>query len=102
MENNVCGSFFFKGLFKLLCVYGCFACRHIRTPYACLVPTEARTGVTEGWELLCGCWEFKLGPLEEKPVPYLMSHLSSPGGFLFAFFFSLEFRDRHTLSSLRN
>lgn len=26
------------------------------------------TGVTDGWELLHGCWESKPGPLEAQPV----------------------------------
>ena len=25
------------------------------------------TGVTEGWEPSCGCWELNLGPLQEQP-----------------------------------
>lgn len=26
------------------------------------------TGVTDGWELPCGCWELDLHPLEEQEV----------------------------------
>lgn len=26
------------------------------------------TGVTDGYEPPCGCWELNLGPLEEQPV----------------------------------
>ena len=28
----------------------------------------SRAGVTDGYELSCGCWEWNLGPLEEQPV----------------------------------
>ena len=27
------------------------------------------TGVTEGYESPCGCWEWNLGPLNEQPMP---------------------------------
>lgn len=26
------------------------------------------TGVTDSYELMCGCWELNSGPLEEQPV----------------------------------
>jgi hypothetical protein len=26
------------------------------------------TGLTDSWELPCGCWELNLSPLEEQPV----------------------------------
>jgi hypothetical protein len=38
------------------------------------------TGVTDGCELLCGCWELKLGPLEEQAV-LLTGELSPPISF---------------------
>jgi hypothetical protein len=41
-------------------------------PYVCLVPLEARrrpgTGVTDNYELPCGCWELNHGSLEGQPV----------------------------------
>ena len=38
------------------------------------------TGVTDNCELLCGCWDLNLGPLEEQLVFLTaeLSHLSSP------------------------
>ena len=43
--------------------------------HACLVPSKARRGcqmpgtvVKDGGKVLYGCWESKLGPLEEKPM----------------------------------
>lgn len=35
------------------------------------------TGVTDSWELSCGCWEMNLNPLKEQPM-LLMTGLSSP------------------------
>jgi hypothetical protein len=29
---------------------------------------ELQKVVTDSYELLCGCWELNLGPLEEQPV----------------------------------
>ena len=49
----------------------CMSVHHVM----CLVPEEVRqsvsfskTRVTDGWELLCGCWEPNLVPLEEQQV----------------------------------
>lgn len=50
---------------------------YVCVPHACLVPTEARrkhrvplTGITDGCEPLCGCWELNPGLLEEEAVLY--------------------------------
>ena len=50
----------------------CMSVSHIR---ACPVPSEASeghqipgTGVIDGCETPCGCWELNLGPLQEQPV----------------------------------
>lgn len=62
-------------------VYGCFVYMYACAPCECLVSEEAREGVrcpktrvTDGCELLCGCWKLNLGPLEKQPT---QSHLSS-------------------------
>jgi hypothetical protein len=46
----------------------------VSAPCTCLVSMEASrvvgstgTGVTDGCELPCGCWELNLGPLQEQP-----------------------------------
>lgn len=64
-------------------MYVCVLC-------ACLVPKEARgrigspgTEITEGCELLCGCWELNPDSLEEQPVTLTMIHLPKPLKFLF-------------------
>jgi hypothetical protein len=58
-----------------LCVGVLPACMSVHTMHA--VPTQARrvegirtsgTGVTVCCKLLCGCWELKLGLLEDQPV----------------------------------
>ena len=59
---------FFETLFYVFYVHECLSeCMSVHR-----VHTEARrgcqipgTGVTDGCELSCGCWEFNLGPLEE-------------------------------------
>jgi hypothetical protein len=61
MKSNYFLSIFFN-------VYGYFACICVYALHMCLVPTEARrehqilsrTGVTDGCELPCGCWELNL------------------------------------------
>lgn len=40
-------------------------CLHI---YVCEGANSPGTGITESSELPCGCWQLKLGPLEEQPV----------------------------------
>lgn len=63
-----------------MCVYVLSAIC-ISVPHVCLVPEEARedirsrTGVPEGGEPPCGCWEESPGPVQEQPV--LSSPLSS-------------------------
>jgi len=51
-------------------------------------------GVTDGYELPCGCWELNLGPLEEQPVlltaePSLQ--ISHPIFSLFFLFFWVDY-----------
>jgi hypothetical protein len=36
------------------------------------------TRATDSSELPCGCWESNPGPLVEKPMLFLLTHLSSP------------------------
>lgn len=51
-------------------------CLHVRMcPCACLVLRGSKehtdssgTGIVGGCELLCVCWEFTLGPLQEQSV----------------------------------
>lgn len=43
-----------------------FACVHICILHVCLVPAEARRGPQVPWNR-SGCWEWGLGPQEEKP-----------------------------------
>ena len=40
-------------------------CLHV---YLCEGIRSPGTGIIDSYELPCGCWELKLGPLEEKPV----------------------------------
>ena len=55
-------------------VHEYFVCMHVRAPYTCLMPMEARkghktgTGVTNGYEPSSGCQKSNPGPLEEQPV----------------------------------
>ena len=35
---------------------------------ACVSVRFPGTRITDSCELLCGCWELNLGPLEEQPV----------------------------------
>lgn len=76
-ENKVTGDcwlIFFK-ILNGMSVFACTTCMQgpkrpgedIRFP---------APGVTEGCELLCGCWDSNLGSLEKDKV--LLSHLSSP------------------------
>jgi hypothetical protein len=61
----------------------CFACMSVCAPPKCLVPTEARsyyqrapgTGVKDGCEPSCGCWELNPGPLQEQFI-FLAAELS--------------------------
>ena len=46
----------------VVCVYA-----HIHTD-PCKGVRSSGTGVASRCELPCGCWELKLGPLEEKPM----------------------------------
>jgi hypothetical protein len=36
------------------------------------------SGITDGAELPCGCWELNLGPLEEQSVLLTIEHLFIP------------------------
>lgn len=57
-----------------LCIRGCFACRFICVALVCLLFTEVSsgyypgTGITDDYELPCGCLETSLGLLEEQPL----------------------------------
>ena len=58
--------------------------------HVCAVPVEARrgchipgTGVTDSCELLCGCWELNLGPLEEQRVLLTRVIFPVPWSFIF-------------------
>jgi hypothetical protein len=64
----------------------------------CLVPKKGSvkslgTGVTDGFELPCGCWESKPGLLQELAVLSQQNHLSSSPPV------TLPFKDKFTLSS---
>jgi hypothetical protein len=54
-------------------------CVCVCTPHACLVPGGSirfsRTGIKDGFKLLCQCWEPNLDRLQEQLV--WLSHLSS-------------------------
>lgn len=59
-------------------MHGCFACLHACAPHVWLSPWEPKWGVgapgtevTDGCNLLCGCWE--LAPTEEIKVKFLIS-----------------------------
>jgi hypothetical protein len=64
--NNI-NSKLFKNNFNLFLFYvhWCFVCVRL-----------SDSGVTDGCELSCGCWELNLGSLEEESS-YPLSHLSS-------------------------
>lgn len=76
-------------LFKLLLFYAyelLFMCMNkLLLFYACLVPREARrvcpnqrTGVIDGCEAPCGCWELNLDSLEEQPVLFTVEPSLQP------------------------
>ena len=59
-------------MFILFYMYGCFACMYVCTVWVQRSEEEvgsSGTGVTDGCELPCGCWEPNSGPLEEQAVP---------------------------------
>jgi hypothetical protein len=70
--------------FILLYMYECFACVHIHEIRVCLKRSEEDrrapgTGVTDGCEPPCGCWELNSGPLDHWAIsPALSSLLSLP------------------------
>lgn len=71
--------------FILLYMYEYFAHIDSCVSCACLVSREVRRGyqilgtrLTDGCELLCGCWKSIPGPRQEQ-VLFPLSHLSSPG-----------------------
>jgi hypothetical protein len=54
---------------------------YINALSACIPACQKRASdlITDGCKPpLFGCWELNSGPLEEWPVVYLLSHLSSP------------------------
>lgn len=63
---------------RLVCEFymcECFTCMLAYAPHACLVAMEVGrdqkipwTGVKDGWESLCRCWESILGPLKEQQM----------------------------------
>ena len=58
--------------FMYICVLSvCMSEQHL-CPWCPWNPEEGvqlpRTGVTDGCELLCGCWETNPGPLQEQPL----------------------------------
>jgi hypothetical protein len=66
------GIIIFKKLLQIFkkCIHD-FASMYVFVPCVLLMPTEAkrrhcipRTGVTKGYELLCGCWELNSVPLQ--------------------------------------
>ena len=62
---NLLFSFLFlKYNLFLFHVHWCFVC-----PYDCVKVTDALERELQTCELLCGCWELNLGPLEEQPMP---------------------------------
>lgn len=62
-------------LFLLFYAYGCFACMSLCTtcahgPHRGQKSVQSpRTGITDGCEPLCGCWEWKPGPLGVASAP---------------------------------
>lgn len=66
--------------------YWCLACFYICAPGACLtrkgcqIPSDR---ITDSCELLCGCWDSSLGPLEKQTVPFHGSSVSSSPKFYF-------------------
>lgn len=69
---------FLKILFTQMNILSACVC----VPYAYLVTTEARRG---GCDLLCGCWESNLDPLQEHQILFLTNEpfLQSWGAILF-------------------
>lgn len=79
---------FYKLKFITLCIFiYYFMCMEVLPAYMfvcsqlcgwCLWRPEENvefpgTGIIDGW--LCECWEWTLGPLEEQPCSWLLSHL---------------------------
>lgn len=72
-------------------VHGWFACMHVYIPHW-TVPAyssqKKRTsfsepGVTDSWELLCGCWELNSGSLKEQPGTLNLCTISPASGHAF-------------------
>lgn len=63
-------------------MYDCFAYMHVCVACMCSAQAEDTgslgTRVTAHGELLCGCWELTLGPLQQSEHPQLLSQPSRP------------------------
>jgi hypothetical protein len=62
MLDNINSNFNFTYAF-MLCLY---ACLNIMYVYIVLLQSPGAR-ITDSFELICGCWAFKLSPLEGKP-----------------------------------
>lgn len=62
-----------------------FVCMYVCVPGECVLEGvgSPATGVTDGHELPCGCWEPNPSPLAEQQCSYPLSRLSSPYGICF-------------------
>lgn len=57
------GVFTFIFMHMSVCMYVCVCAQCPQRSEAGI--KSSRTGVTDGYGLLCGCWELNLGPLQE-------------------------------------
>jgi hypothetical protein len=63
-------------IYIYICMYICFTCVYVSVHHICALcpwmPEDSigspETGVTEGCESPCWCWDSNLSPLEEQPV----------------------------------
>lgn len=51
---------------------------HVCVCYTWMSERDTRSLRTDDFKLSCGCWESNPGPLVEKPMLFLLTHLSSP------------------------
>lgn len=75
-----CHLFFIAFFYYFIC--GCFDCMYVCVLCACLLPMEAREGISASesrvmgcCKLLCGSWELNLGPVKAASA---LSHWANP------------------------
>lgn len=72
----------YSSSFSFMCMSILQACVSVYDAHTrCLLNPQEGTGIRDGCELLCGCWEsLNLVSQEEQPVLLRMRHLLNPKG----------------------